>query len=285
MTRYDLTFSVPWNVFLLTAGSLLCAVGVNGVIIHQHFLTGGLFGACLLLYYATGWLTPGLWYGLLNLPLFALGWVMVSRRFFFYSIYATAAFTLMVEFVRLDLGVHNQLYAAVAAGVLTGAGGGMILRSLGSAGGLDVVAVILFQRFNIGVGKFYFVFNALLFSLSLTTLEPDLFIASLILVFISSKVVDAVLALFSQRKVVLVISRHSREIAGDILEKLHIGATFLKGHGAWSGEDRDVLMTVINNIQLKRLEELVFSRDEQALFIVENTFNVLGTGFSRRKIY
>ena len=285
MNRHDLTFSVPWNLFLLTAGSILCAVGVNGVIIHHHFLTGGLFGASLLLYYGTGSLSPGLWYALFNLPLFALGWVLVSRRFFLYSVYATVVLTLAVEFLPMDLGIHNQLYAAVAAGVITGAGGGMILRSLGSAGGLDIVAVILFQRYNIGVGKFYFVFNALLFSLSLATLEPDLFIASLILVFLSSKVVDSVLAMFSQRKVVLIISRHSGDIARDILEKLRIGATFLKGHGAWSGEDRDVLMTVINNIQLKRLEELVFGRDEHALFIVENTFNVLGTSFSRRKIY
>ena len=62
-------------------------------------------------------------------------------------------------------------------------------------------------------------------------------------------------------------------------------ATFLKGFGAYSRKKKNVLMTVVNNVQLKRLEELVFTADPHSLFIVENTFSVLGSSFSRRKIY
>ncbi|MFO7983075.1 MAG: YitT family protein [Desulfuromonadales bacterium] len=162
---------------------------------------------------------------------------------------------------------------------------GIVLRSLGSNGGLDVIGIILLQRYNIGLGKFYFLFNLGLFSLSFLTLDTDIVIASLIMVFVSSAAVEYFLAMFSQRKMSFIISNHSDKIAAEILEKLQIGATFLEGQGAYHGGHKKILLAVINNIQLKRLEEIVFTIDPHALFIVDNTFTVIGSTFSRRKLY
>lgn len=285
MPRFDYTYAVWWNIMLLTIGSALFSLGIKGIALEHNFIAGGVFGVALLMHYAFGALSPGVLYFLLNIPLFVLGWIFVSKRFLLYSLYAMVFTSVFYELVETRIVIEDQLYAAVACGVITGAGGGIILRSLGSAGGLDILAVILFQRFNIGVGKFYFLFNALLFFVAALELSNDLLIASLIMVFISSVVVEYVLALFSKRKIVLVISDHSQELADAIMKHLRLGATFIKGRGAYSGTDKEILMTVINNIQLKRLEELVFTHDPKALFIVENTFNVLGSSFSRRKIY
>ncbi|MEF2145635.1 MAG: YitT family protein [Desulfovibrionaceae bacterium] len=285
MINKEHTYSIWWNLLLLTLGSVIFAVGAKAIVVHHEFITGGLFGLALLASYSLGMLTTGTWYILLNLPLFVLGWIYVSRRFFWYSIYATVVTTLAFDLVEMNFGIQNQLYAAVAGGVICGVGGGVTLRSLGSAGGLDILAVILNRKYNLGVGKTYLIFNALLFGLMFTRMVPDLVIASLILVFISSVSVDYVLAMFSQRKIVMVIANEPEELAQTILDKLRIGATLLRGRGAYTGDKRDVLMTVINNIQLKRLEEIVFTHDEHALFIVENTFNVLGASFSRRKMY
>jgi uncharacterized membrane-anchored protein YitT (DUF2179 family) len=285
MINKEYTYSVWWNLLLLTTGSVVFAIGAQGVAVHHKFITGGLFGLALFISYSAKALSAGLWYALLSIPLFVLGWIYVSRRFFWYSLYSTVITILAFDFIKLDFGVHNQLYAAVAAGVICGAGGGIMLRSLGSAGGLDVLAVLLNRKYNIGVGKTYIFFNGLLFMLMLTRMEADLVIASLILVFISSLTVEYVLSMFSQRKIVFIIAKEPEELAQTILKKLRIGATFLRGRGAYTGCDRDILMSVINNIQLKRLEEIVFTHDPGALFIVENTFNVLGASFSRRKIY
>ncbi|MGE4293538.1 MAG: YitT family protein [Desulfovibrio sp.] len=285
MINMEHTYSVWWNLLLLTIGSVLFAIGAQGVAVHHGFITGGLFGLALFFGYSAQVMSTGLWYALLSLPLFALGWIYVSRRFFWYSLYATVVTTVAFDLIKLDFGIHNQLYAAVAAGVICGAGGGIMLRSLGSAGGLDVLAVLLNRKYNIGVGKTYIFFNGLLFLLMLSHMEADLVIASLILVFISSLTVEYVLSMFSQRKIVFIIADRPEELARTILDELRIGATLLHGRGAYTGQDRDILMSVINNIQLKRLEEIVFTHDDKALFIVENTFNVLGASFSRRKIY
>jgi uncharacterized membrane-anchored protein YitT (DUF2179 family) len=281
----NFAYSPAWNLFLLTAGALLYTIGTKGVVVRHGFVTGGVFGTALLLSYTGQALSAAAWYALLNLPLFVLGWVFVSRRFFFYSLYAALLTAVFHQFLPVDLGVRDQLYAAVAGGVLCGLGAGIMLRSLGSGGGLDVVAVILNQRWGLGPGRFFFFYNAALFLATLVYLPVDLVIASLILVFITANVVDYVLALFSQRKIAFIISEKREEIAQAILQDLGRGATFLRAKGAFSGLDRDIVMTVINNIQLKRLEEIVFTRDPQALFIVENTFSVLGGGFARRKNY
>jgi uncharacterized membrane-anchored protein YitT (DUF2179 family) len=285
MTGRNYAYSVPWNLLLITCGSLLFAVTVKGIAEPHGFLPAGLFGASMLIERLAGGMSAGYWYLLLNLPLFVAAWLLVSRRFLFYSIAAMLITALAYALIEVDFGIRNQLYAAVTCGALSGAGAGIVLRSLGSNGGLDVVGVILWQRYNIGLGKFYFVFNFLLFSASLFVLEIDLVIASLILVFVSSMAVEYCLSLFSQRKVAMIISPRSEEIADHILEKLKIGATFLEGRGAMAKERKQVLLAVINNIQLKRLEELVFTCDPHALMIVENTFMVIGSTFSRRKIY
>ena len=83
----------------------------------------------------------------------------------------------------------------------------------------------------------------------------------------------------------LIISDHADQIANDIVHVLRRGSTFLYGRGAYTGKRKKVILTITNTVQIKRLEELVFSRDKNAFFVVENTFNVLGEGFSRRKVY
>jgi len=285
MLKLDYRYTHAWNLFLITAGAVLFSLGVKAIAVHHNFITGGLFGTSLLIYYTTGIFSPGVWYFLLNIPLFIVSWFLISKRFFYYSLYAMVVITVSYELMDLNFGVDEQLYAAISAGIICGAGGGIVLRSLGSCGGLDVIAVILFQKFNLGIGKFYFLFNSVLFSFSLLSIDVDLVIASLILVFIMSYITEYILSMFSQRKMVMIVSEKIESISARILKDLHIGATYLKGKGAYSGKDKDILLTVINNIQLKRLEEVVFTEDPNALFIVENTFNVLGSSFSKRKLY
>jgi uncharacterized membrane-anchored protein YitT (DUF2179 family) len=278
-------YSIFWNCGLITIGTLVQTIALKAVAIPHNFVPGGLFGVGSLIYYKTGFLNPGLLYLLLNVPMFILGYIFISRRFLWYSALAMGLISFFYQLIDFQVQIGNQLYAALVFGALLGAGAGMVLRSLGSNGGLDVAAVILNQKFNIGVGKVYFSFNFILFSLSFASLDNDLVIASMIGVFVCSAAVDYVLSLFNQRKLAFVVSEKPQEIADQVMEYLKIGTTMLPAVGAYHKQEKTVLMVVINNIQLKRLEEIVFTVDDYALFIVENTFSVLGSTFSRRKIY
>lgn len=280
-----LPYSVFWNCSLIVIGSLIQAIGFKALGEVQGFVPGGLFGTATLIYYLTGLLNTGLIYMLLNIPMFILGYIFVSKRFLAYS--SLAMFSLSAFFMLIDfqINIHDQLYAAVTFGVIIGVGTGMVLRSLGSNGGLDIAGIILYQKFNIGLGKFFFFYNLALFSSSFVSLDNDLVIASMIAVFITSVTMDYCLSLFNQRKMALVISEKPEEIADQVMQKMRIGTTMLPGIGAYKKVKKTVLLIVVNNIQLKRLEEIVFLNDPHCLFIVENTFNVLGSTFSKRKIY
>lgn len=281
----DFTYAPVWNLFLITTGALIQAIAFKAIGTAHGFVPIGLFGVATIIEYQSSLFDAGTWYLILNIPMFILGYLFISKRFLIYSFVAMMIISLAYMVVDFEITIRDQLYAAVVFGVMIGAGAGIVLRSLGSNGGLDVVAIILHQRYNIGIGKTFFIFNFLLFSYSFGSLDNDLVIASLIAAFVTSVTVEYCLSMFSQRKLCFVISNTTEAIADEIREKLGSGSTILNGTGSFRREQRPVLMVVTNNIQLKRLEEIVFTRDPNAMMIVENTFSVIGSSFSRRKIY
>lgn len=268
--------SVFRNLTLLTLGAIIYSFGAQGIVAYGGFLTGGIYGLGILLWRTTDMLSAPMFFILLNIPFFIMGWLGVGRRLLFYSVYGIAMTTLVSEFIHFDQFLDNQLYAAVAAGIVCGVGAGLTLRSLGSGGGLDILAIILNRRWGIGIGQTYLSFNVLLFGISLITFKADVVVASFIQLYIMTFTMEKVLSMFSQRKVIFIISKNNKEIARRITHKMGVGATFLKARGAYYGSNQEVLMTVANNLQLKRLEETAFDVDKDALFIVENTFAVRG---------
>ena len=279
------TYTISWNLLLITIGALLFAFGAKSVAIPMELISGGVTGAGLLLYYVVGHLPPGVWYLILNIPIYVMGLICVSRRFFFYSLYGTVLISLSLDVMPWELVIEDKLLAALTAGAIMGAGAGIALRSLGSLGGLDIISVYLNQRFNTGIGQFAFGFNLLLFLASLFFIGLEHVLYSVFLVFVSAMVMDYFLGMFNQRKMVLVVSEKPDELAKAILTTINRGSTFLYGRGAYTGKRKKILLTVVTSMQLKRLEEIIFTIDPQAFTIEENTLNVIGQGFSRRKVY
>ena len=274
--------SVWWNLLWLTIGAFFVTVCVKSVVASHAMLAGGVLGMALLVFYNTGLLTPLIWYLVLSIPIWVWGWFFVGRRFLLYTAYGTICTTIFGMFVDFQIPINNEVYAAVVAGVLHGTGVGMMLRTLGSGGGTDIIAVALKQRWNIPIGQFRFAVNICIFLVGAFSLSLDIIIASTIMMFISANTLEYVVGLFNHRKLVMIISEKGEEVSEAILASERFGVTLIRGKGAYSGGDREILLTVTNNVALKRLENLVFMVDPKALFVVENTFYVSGGQFSRR---
>ncbi len=285
MNFQRMTYSVPWNLFLITLGNIIVSIGLKSIIIPHGMITGGFSGLGILLLYYTGTLTPGIWYLILNVPVFIIGWKFISKRFLYYSLYGTLVLTLIIDLVNFKTDITDPWLATLAGGILIGAGSGIIFRSLGSAGGNDIIAILLNQKFGIRIGTYNFSYNLVLFLFSFGTLSTDLILYSMAASYIASRAIESCMTLFNQRKMIFIISNNPRQIADDIMNKLRRGATFLKGEGAYTGQSKEIILTVANNYQIKRVEEIVFNIDPNAFLITENTFNVLGKGFSQRKVY
>ena len=274
------------NLGLITAGCLVFIIGMKTLMVPHNLFCGGLTGIALLINYHFTEMGIGPLYFLLNIPLFALGWFKISRRFMLYSIYGTLFFSVAASLVKLPpIKIQDPLLSALAAGVVCGIGSGLILRSLGSAGGLDILVVFLQNRFGIRIGSICFVINIAVILTGLHLQDIDIAFYSILLLFTSGRVIDTVVAGFSQRKSILIISDHATQIAADLMNQENQGVTFLDGQGGYSGREKRVILTVVNMTELPKLSQRVLKIDPAAFLIVHATNEVYGKRQGKPKIY
>jgi uncharacterized membrane-anchored protein YitT (DUF2179 family) len=258
-------------------GSAVCCVAVNGILIPQKFFGAGFTGLSIVIYYLFDVVPISVLYLILNIPVFILGWLYVGRRFFLYSIAGMLFFTAALQWTHVTIPIQDKILSSILAGIIMGTGSGIILRSLGSAGGLDILSVILLKRFSIRLGSTILGFNSaiLIIGAFLISLEGALY--TLIYVYVNSFVVDFVVTGFSQRRTVLIISRHWEEISGEIRERLQRGVTHVSGRGGYSGEEIQLLYTVITFREVPRLKQIARGIDPNVFLVVSDTVEVVGT--------
>jgi len=287
--RKAITNGVPWNLFLLTTGASISTIALLGIAKPHGFVAGGFFGLSMLLNYIMDSIGIAAWYAMFSIPVLLTGWFFLSRRFMLYTIYGIAVATvitqLFTQYYPLDFGITDKTLAAIATGALCGLGAGIALRSLGSDGGMNVVSLILNQKYNFNVGSVGITFNFLLFMAALPVIKMDNVLYSMIIAYITGSLTNYFLSMFNDRKLVYIISDHYENIAQSIMRNLGRGCTVLHGQGSFTRQEREILLTVVHSIQLKRLEELILTEDPNAFVIIDSTYLVLGKGFSQRKKY
>ena len=268
---------IGWNIFLLCTGSVVTAAGINGILIPHRFVSGGVTGLALLLHYLIPTFSVALIYAVANVPLFVSGWFFISRRFFLYSIAGTIIFSSAIAWVDLGvIPVKDPLLAAILAGLILGTGSGIILKSLGSAGGTDILSVILLQHFSIRLGTTRLAFNILVLAAAalLFSLEDALY--TLIYLYVSAQIMNLVVTGLSQRKAVFIISPQWERISPRILTEIHRGVTILRGQGAYSQREQKILYTVVTFREVATLKQIVRSEDPAAFVVVSDTTEVMG---------
>ncbi len=277
---------LSFNLLLLTTGACVFAVGLNGILIPKQFLSGGVIGVALIAHYLMPTLNTGFIYFLLNIPLIVVGWFCVSRKFILYTAYGMIAYSLAAAFLVPHLPpIENPILAAVLGGIVCGLGVGITLRSQGSGGGLDIPAVYLHKKLQLRMGWTSSLGNTLVLAVGayFFGLEPALY--SFLYVYTSGKVVDSVITGFNQRKSIMIISDFSQAIAEHIMAELNRGVTFLNGTGAYTGQHKEVIFSIITLTELAKMKEMVFDIDPNAFMVVNDTLEVLGKRHGTRRVY
>ncbi|OEU69765.1 MAG: hypothetical protein BA863_01880 [Desulfovibrio sp. S3730MH75] len=260
--------------------SFLTALAIKGVIIANAFLPSGISGLGLLAYYVFPALSPDMWILVLNIPVFIVGWFFISRSFFFYSLYGMITLSGFIEILPWTIGFNDKWLAVLAGGVVLGIGSGISLRSLGLTGGIGILQILAKDKLGIKVGQFSLGFNVLVLGVGLLWLNINDVLYSLAMIYIASAGTDAVQALFNQRKMVLIITSFPEDVSGAIMTRHGRGTTLLNARGGYTGQERTVVLTVVDSFRLKRLEATIFNIDPAAFVIIESTFSVMGKGFS-----
>ncbi len=267
---------VLWNLVIIALGSVLCASAINGILIPHEFFAAGFTGVAMIIHYLVPFLPVGVLYFILNIPLYALGWMYVGRRFFLYSIAGLFIFSAALSWIHVTIPVYDKILSAILAGIITGIGSGIILRSLGSAGGLDILSIILMKRFSIGLGSSILAFNAFVLAVGAVLFSLEMALYTLVYLYVSSSMVNLVVTGLSQRKAVYVISRQWEKITQEIYEKIQRGVTIMRGQGGYTGKEHQIIYTVITFRELSRLKRLVSDIDPDAFVVVTDTLEVMG---------
>lgn len=268
---------ITWNIFLITLGSVICAVAVNSILVPKQFLAGGFTGLAMLIHYAFPVIPVGASYFALNVPVFIFGWMFVGRRFFIYSIAGMLIFSLVVLIPFPEITIEDRLLNSLTAGIITGIGAGILLRSLGSAGGMDILGIIILKKYSVRLGTTSLLFNVVLMLTAVSRIPLEMILYTLIYIFVSAHFVNLVVMGLSQRKAVMIISDQWQKISDEIMSKLQRSVTVLHGEGGYSGKERKILYSVIPFQTLPRFKAIIQTIDPSAFVVITDTLEVMGT--------
>lgn len=277
---YGVIFDLLKNII----GSAIFALGLDLFLIPNGMNAGGISGLAMVLVHVLGFGTIGTVTAIINIPLFALAGIKVGKKFFFGSLVGMIFSSLFIDlFMLLPIPEVEPLIATLYGGLLCGCGIGIVLISGASTGGSDIVVRLLKLKWrNVSVGMI-----SMGFDLCVTILTGVVFgdvrlaLYSGITIFVSGKVMDAVVYSFDYSRVALIITKEHEAVASAIAEKLDRGATYLNGEGSYSRQPTKVVLTAVKRQQLADLKHLVVELDPDAFIIVQEAHQVLGDGFSR----
>lgn len=251
----------------------------------QHNLgEGGFTGITLLLFFLWD-IDPAISNIVLNIPVFFIGWKILGRNAFVYTLVGTLSVSLFLwifQIYQIQIGLEDDMtLVALFAGVFIGIGLGIIFRFGGTTGGVDIIARIINKFTSWSIGKAMFVFDFLVIITSiLTFLELSEGMYTLLAVFVGARVIDFIQEGAYAAKGAFIISNQSEEIAEQIMEKMERGVTILNGHGSFSKEKRNVLYCVVARNEIVRMKNIINQTDPSAFVSMTTVHEVMGEGFT-----
>lgn len=276
---------LAYKIFMLTLGGILLAVATNFFYVPKHLLNGGMTGFAMLAYYVTG-IPIGVATIILNIPLFIFAYFQFNKEYVLLS-----GFTMMIASVATDLvgkymtyvpniPLQDTLLSCVIGGVLSGLGNALIYRMNVSSGGADIIASTVNRRFAIPMATTAFGINLLivLLGIFITGLEPALY--TLVAFFSSAKACNAFVTGFDFKKSIMVVSDHADEIADAIIKVVGRGVTFFNAEGAYTHQERRVIMVVARLTQTAQIRSIVKEIDPMAFMTMHDINDVYGKGFT-----
>lgn len=266
---------------IITVAAFLYAVGVSLFSDPNNMAPGGVTGISIivsrLLPVETGTLIF-----MINIPILAFGVWKFGIRLTLSSIYATALISFFTNILSpAGALTYDTLLAALASGVLTAVSVGVIFRAGATTGGMDIIVKALRLRFpHLKTGLLFFITDMAVVTLSgivFRDIEAALYAA--ISVVCVSIVMDIVLYGRDEAKLLYIISNKPERITERLLEELDIGVTHIHGQGAYSGEDKKVIMCAVKKVASPRVEEIVKQEDADSFMIITSATEIFGEGY------
>lgn len=268
---------------LVTLGSILYAAGVTLFLDPNELASGGVSGIAIIVSNFIDIFPVGVWIVLINVPIMIAGVIKLGWKILLPTFYAlvvsSGAMTLFEYFIPPV--TQNALLACAGGAVLASAGIGLVFRGGATTAGTDIIVKLLKLKFkHVSTGAIFLFTDGLVClasGIAFGNIDKALYAG--IAVFIQMVVLNMVLYGSDEARMVYIISRNDESIAKRLLEEIDAGATYLYGNGAYTGQDRKVLMCVLKMRTLPEAREIVRQEDSDAFMIVTKATSVFGEGF------
>lgn len=272
------------NILVILLGTAIFSFGLVHFNMENNLAEGGFTGITLLLYFLFK-VNPSVSNLVLNIPIFWIGWKILGRTAFIYTIIGTVSLSLFLEiFQRYKIKIpleNDMLLIAIIAGIFIGLGLGIIFRVGGTTGGSDIIARLANKFFGWPMGKTLFLFDATIITLSLITyLTLQQGVYTLIAVFIGAKIIDFIQEGAYSGRGAIIISNNYVKIAEQISDELDRGVTTLDGEGFFSKEKKKVLYCVVGKNQINQVKKIALAIDPFAFVSITHVHEVIGEGFT-----
>lgn len=267
---------------IITLGSLLYALAYNIFYAPNLVAMGGLTGLGQVLNALIPVLPVGTTVFVMNVPLFFMGWKFIGGHLLVSSLYAMTLSSFAIDLMNMvyQFQPMDPMLASIFGGALLGLGIGLVFSKGATTGGTDLIARLLKLKFAwLPMGTLVLIPDFIVIALAAIAFgKVESALYGIVSLFVTTKVMDTVLYGLDSSKVAYIISDSCRAIA-DAVIAMDRGATILHGEGAYSGDEKKVLMVAFKQKEIVPLKEMVNQIDPHAFLIVCDAHDVLGEGF------
>jgi uncharacterized membrane-anchored protein YitT (DUF2179 family) len=273
------------RAILITAGAVIMAVGLEIFLVPNQVIDGGIVGVSIMLSHITG-IKLGLFIFILNIPFFFIGYKQIGKTFAFSTLYGIIILSISTTFLHpVAAFTQDILLASLFGGIVLGIGVGMVIRYGGSLDGTEILAILSSKRLPFSVGEIIMFVNLFILASAGFVFSWDRAMYSLLAYYVAFKIIDITIKGLDESKSVWIISENYEEIGDALLHRLGRGVTYLKGEGAFSGDDKKVIFCVITRLEEAKLKDIVAEHDPSAFLAIADIAEVRGGRFKKKDIH
>lgn len=263
-------------------GCILYAVGINSFIMPQNFASGGVSGIALIITYLTG-LPNGTITFILNIPLIIISYKILGHVFLIKSVKTLAILTFCIDVLTVPFPKYtgDPMLAAICAGLCIGAGLGVVYLRGSSTGGSDFITLSVRKlKPHMSVGTITSTIDYIILGASIVFLgNVDAALYGCVAMFVSAKVLDQIMYGGNKGKMLMIVTDKGQEVANAIFETTERGVTIADVRGAYSGKERQLVISAMSRHEMPKARKAAHLADEKAFTMITNTDEVFGEGF------
>lgn len=275
-------FKTLLNYFFILIGATIAAYALEGILVPNSILDGGVTGISIILNILLGW-KLGLLIFVINIPFLFVGYKNLGKKFLVKAVFSIVVFSLLVEaFHSVSVLTENKLLATIYGSLILGVGVGLVIKAGGCLDGTESVGIVISKNTDISIGQFVLFCNAIIFSVAGFFFGIDRALYSLLAYFITSKIVDYISEGFNSAKAAMIITDNGQEIAHLIYKHIGRTVTALKGDGLITGH-KSILYCVITRLEISELRSVVMEADASAFITITEVSEIIGNHIKSNK--